>query len=465
MNDTIDGEYREVGSAVAVRPSSPPAQQWTPRFVVTVDDAVAMVNEKREFMRRVMRKETHYGVIPGTDKPALWKPGAELLLSSMGLHPELSNESDPVLDVDGRDHSGEPFIFYQRVCRVFRRDGATGERFLVAQAGGSCSSWETKYRYRNAERICPTCGKNAIIKGKQEYGGGWVCFKKKEGCGAKFQDADTRITGQETGKVANPDVAELMNTVLKMADKRALIAATLLATGCSDIFTQDMESQTNEPPPEWEPPSEPAAAAKPANGAPAGRTLGQSWADLFSRWYAAAERTDDGPTASALFDAAIKPLGIAGARAWVEALERGPEPQAQEHAPPPETRATVTERPGTGFAKGVAVREKGVPTVAPDDAAKSVAPADAATSGDLFHASQAIGRMRGRGNPAPRWTANEAQKGYVFALHAELGHDDDARHALYERLCGVRSFNDLDAAMYQKIANYLSAEVDKRGTP
>lgn len=36
---------------------------------------------------------------------------------------------------------------------------------------------------------CPQCGKSrAVIKGKPEYGGGWLCFKKKGGCGATWQD-------------------------------------------------------------------------------------------------------------------------------------------------------------------------------------------------------------------------------------------------------------------------------------
>ncbi len=56
-------------------------------------------------------------------------------------------------------------------------------------------------------RKCPQCGKEAIIKGKEEYGGGWLCFKKKGGCGAKFDDADTKITSQSVGRVAN-DVGE-----------------------------------------------------------------------------------------------------------------------------------------------------------------------------------------------------------------------------------------------------------------
>jgi type IV secretory pathway VirB10-like protein len=61
-----------------------------------------------------------------------------------------------------------------------------------------------------------------------------------------------------------------VNTIEKMADKRALVAATLLATGCSDIFTQDME-EDKEPAPEdssaktaTEPPSRPVPRPQPA---------------------------------------------------------------------------------------------------------------------------------------------------------------------------------------------------------
>jgi hypothetical protein len=36
---------------------------------------------------------------------------------------------------------------------------------------------------------CPKCKTaRAVIEGRDEYGGGWVCFKKKGGCGAKWHD-------------------------------------------------------------------------------------------------------------------------------------------------------------------------------------------------------------------------------------------------------------------------------------
>jgi hypothetical protein len=111
----------------------------------------------------------------------------------------------------------------------------------VGAGDASCSSRESKYRWRNAARVCPTCGQAAIIKGKAEFGGGWLCFKKNGGCGAKFDDGDAAIEGQPVGRAPNPDIADVDNTILKMAEKRALIAATLIATNVSDFFTQDME--------------------------------------------------------------------------------------------------------------------------------------------------------------------------------------------------------------------------------
>ena len=219
-----------------------PMTAWTPTFAMSVDEAVAQVRMKREFMTRVMKEDVHYGSLPGTrdDKKCLFKPGAELLLSAMGLHPELTDAAPPILDITGRDHNGEPFIEYRRTCAVYRQIGpAENERMLIARAEGSCSSWEVKYRYRNAQRKCPDCDQETIIKGKADYGGGWLCHRPKGGCGQKFQDGDRRIEDQELGRVRNPEVADTSNTILKMADKRAMVAATLLATGCSDIFTQD----------------------------------------------------------------------------------------------------------------------------------------------------------------------------------------------------------------------------------
>jgi hypothetical protein len=50
--------------------------------------------------------------------------------------------------------------------------------------------------------LCPNCGKDTIIKGKPEYGGGWVCYSKKGGCGAKFTDEEWKsITTPQSDQV------------------------------------------------------------------------------------------------------------------------------------------------------------------------------------------------------------------------------------------------------------------------
>ncbi|MFN3077421.1 MAG: hypothetical protein ABT940_11165, partial [Alphaproteobacteria bacterium] len=201
---------------------------------MSIAGAVERFNALARFTREIMAPDRDYGTVPGSTKPTLLKPGAEKLTTFFGLsaRPSLIEKAE---DWTGSDHGGEPFFYYWFRYGLYRGD------LLVAEADGSCNSWETKYRYRTAERTCPSCGKAMIIKGKQEYGGGWLCFAKKGGCGAKFKDGDRSIEGQEVGKVQNPNPADIANTVLKMAQKRALVAATLLAVNASEYFTQDLE--------------------------------------------------------------------------------------------------------------------------------------------------------------------------------------------------------------------------------
>jgi hypothetical protein len=111
---------------------------------------------------------------------------------------------------------------------------------LIAESDGSCNSFESKYRWRKADRVCPVCGAAAILKSKFDDGG-WFCFKKKDGCGANFTAGDPEIERQQVGRIPNPDVCDLVNTIQKMAQKRAFVGATLLAVNASEFFTQDIE--------------------------------------------------------------------------------------------------------------------------------------------------------------------------------------------------------------------------------
>lgn len=199
---------------------------------------VAQMRERRLLMQELVRdalvREVDFGVIPGTTKPTLFKSGAEKLCTFFGLSVRLAC-LDAQEDWTGEAHGGEPFFSYRYRASIHRGD------LLVAEAEGSCTSWESRYRYRDSKRACPQCGQPAIITGKAEYGGGYVCFKKQGGCGAKFRTGDAAIEGQTIGRMPNPDVIDQVNTVQKMSQKRAMIAATLIAVNASDFFTQDLE--------------------------------------------------------------------------------------------------------------------------------------------------------------------------------------------------------------------------------
>ena len=173
--------------------------------------------------------EIDYGIIPGTEKPTLLKPGAEKLVRLLGLADEYAIES--VKDWD------KPFFHFQ--VTSYLRHLASGQ--IVATGVGECNSMEARFRWRQGKRSCPTCGAEAIIKGKEEYGGGWICFKRQDGCGAKFNDNDERVISQQVGRVENDDIYSQVNTILKMAKKRSLVDAALSAGRLSNVFTQDVE--------------------------------------------------------------------------------------------------------------------------------------------------------------------------------------------------------------------------------
>ena len=186
------------------------------------------VNQIQEIMSSVMKKDEHFGKIPGCgDKMVLFKSGAEKLNLTFRLLPKYEIV---MRDLDGGHRE------YEIITSLYNPNGQ-----FMGQGVGMCSTMESKYRYRNGERICPTCGKAAIIKGKAEYGGGWVCFKRKDGCGEKFPDGAKEIETQVTGKNENPDIADTYNTVEKMAKKRSYVDCTITVTAASDIFAQDIE--------------------------------------------------------------------------------------------------------------------------------------------------------------------------------------------------------------------------------
>lgn len=224
-------------------------------------------------LKELLVEGVDYGVIPGTDKnkPTLLLPGAQKLCTFFGYVPHYEVRQ---IEEWTPDKYGEPLFYYDFTCVLLK------DRQEVGEGRGSCNNWEVKYRYRIGKRVCPSCGVAALIEGKQWKPSDpkqWVCFDKKGGCKAKFDIADERITSQVVGRVANADFADVINTVQKMGQKRAYIAATLSATGASQYFTQDLEDVDlpHASGRDAEPPHSPAEPPAP-DAPPASTATGQS---------------------------------------------------------------------------------------------------------------------------------------------------------------------------------------------
>lgn len=200
---------------------------------LTIDELHRNLEYVREVMRKEMKKGVDYGQIPGCgDKPGLFQPGAQKLLMTFNLSEYVKKE---VL----RDYPG----FHREYEFTVTVKAPNGKEW---DGVGTCSTLEGKYRYRKAERKCPKCGHATIIAENPKFlkpgqVAGWLCWKKKGGCGATFGQKDPAIASQRADKTENPDPAECWNTVRKMAFKRALVAAAINATNTSELWTQDLE--------------------------------------------------------------------------------------------------------------------------------------------------------------------------------------------------------------------------------
>lgn len=255
-------------TAVALHGSRDPVTAADFMPVFTVQQAVARKSMVNEFIGKVLRESEDFGKIPGAgEKKVLLKPGAEKLCSIFGL--SVSYSEDKIIeDWTGVEHAGEPLFYYSYRCQLSR-----GGRFM-GEAIGSCNSWESKYRYRwvpeevarQREDLKSLMTRGGVANkfepnfalDKKETGGQygkpaeyWAMFEQaiKEGraknvmrrMGKKEFDGWEIQMDQTQYRIPNPEVSDTINTCQKMAQKRALVAAVLVVTNCSDAFTQDVE--------------------------------------------------------------------------------------------------------------------------------------------------------------------------------------------------------------------------------
>jgi hypothetical protein len=320
---------RAEGAALTVAPA------------VEAEELVTRLQTIRQAADTAMTKGVDYGEIPGTDKPALLKPGAEKLAVLFQLDVQI----DSVKTWGPGDH-----LTVESKAIVYH--APTGLRLGYGE--GICSSREKKYAKRRRDLECPECGKAAVLKSKHpKPGEAFFCWRKKDGCGANFDAGDERLTSQKVGEMENPELPDTWNTVVKMAEKRARVDAVLNVTAASALFTQDIEegvaaaAPAAAPAPEVDPLQVNAARpAEEADTAGAGKALallfdtGEGPDEHLAQQTLARIAADNG--LGYLPNAATYALRVAGGllSRKLETM-RNPQPQAQAEVSVEEARAAA----------------------------------------------------------------------------------------------------------------------------
>jgi hypothetical protein len=203
---------------------------------VSTDSLVKQVNAIQHAMTAVMQDGVHYGLIPGCgDKPALLKAGAEKigLMFRLGAH----------FDVEYIDLQGG-----HREVKVLCTLKSIQNSQVIGQGVGSCSTMESKYRYAGSEKVLTS------VQVPKNYWDSRSTEVLASALGNTYP-AKMLLAVREGGqwfiavkgeKAERKDLADVYNTILKMAKKRAHVDAIITATAAGDIFTQDIEENPPE---------------------------------------------------------------------------------------------------------------------------------------------------------------------------------------------------------------------------
>ncbi|MFV3012950.1 hypothetical protein ACLD43_14035 [Clostridium botulinum] len=172
--------------------------------ISTIQGTMQKIATFQAVIQKNLKDGHDFGVVAGAgSKPTLLKPGGEKICMMFGLNPEYEF-------LERTEDYKDGFFAYNIKCTLYRNGNP------VSQGVGNCNSMEKKYRYINVDTVPDGIDPSTVEKVTTRYGT------------IKY-------------KIPNPHIADLVNTILKMAKKRAFIDAVLQVASLSDVFTQDLE--------------------------------------------------------------------------------------------------------------------------------------------------------------------------------------------------------------------------------
>ena len=190
---------------------------YSPGLVMTPGAARALDEQVRACTRAVLREGTDYGIIPGTggDK-VLFRPGAQKLLQWFGL-----SCTTECTGTERDDQGRKNGITYRATVTRRLHDGA---HLILATCEGTADYDESKF-YQSAEEV------QRKAEDKERF---WADKKRRAPRPTYWQDL--------------PEYRAPWNTLMKRAQKRAIVGAVIDATAAGGLFSQDREEDDNPAP-------------------------------------------------------------------------------------------------------------------------------------------------------------------------------------------------------------------------
>jgi hypothetical protein len=175
----------------------------------TIQETVQSIKLLQGMVKEILVRGVDYGRIPGTPQDSLWDPGASLIISSFNCY----SGQRRILRLEDNE---EKIVAVVEVPIMSRHTGQE-----VGTGIGAASTMETKYKYR-------------WVANPQEWGyteDTIKTFKTKSG-------KDDEGNQTMTYRIPNPEHSELLNTIIKIASKRAEVDAAESLPGVASVLRQ-----------------------------------------------------------------------------------------------------------------------------------------------------------------------------------------------------------------------------------
>lgn len=177
----------------------------TPEIIAETTRSIALL---QDMVKNTLVRGIDYGRIPGTPQDSLWDPGSSRIISSFNCYCGQRR----ILKLEDTNDRIVACVEVPIVSRITQQEVASGI--------GAASTLEVKYKYR------------------------WVANPKEWGYDEEATKSFKTKKGKEDGRdvilyrIPNPEHSELLNTIVKMASKRAEVDAAESLPGVASVLRQ-----------------------------------------------------------------------------------------------------------------------------------------------------------------------------------------------------------------------------------